>query len=353
MCSSDVAGTLVGGPMGTVIGADIAGVATRKLLGNVYKDSYAKSEDENYKVSPGRDFSNLLASATDAVGLDAAAKAFRNTNAGIGKVTSGLGDTAFDITSDPLNVVARFGQLMKAGKLVNLSKAGEIELKYPIMNTVPGVKDFIIARTGVPLTSEQMDLVRQGAGKWFGVGAQYNRALEDLATSSAGDIIQKYPALGTAAAGRIGNMKTADEVHDFLKTSLFFGEAQGTLAGQAMLPTRTLLRAKASDSKVVDYLRNDGSLPSKVYKTFSGYMPYSVDPETLKLSLTNFKWNSNDSATVVYRIGRIGMGDRAAKMWASKYAEAVVADDINLARSIKNQTIAETFKALGLPEDSA
>jgi hypothetical protein len=346
-------GAVVGGPLGAVVGADIAGVATRKLLGNVFKDSYAKSEDEEYKVSPGRDFSNALASATDAIGMDAAAKAFRDTNKGLGKYTSGIGDTIFDINADPTMVIGRFSQLMKMGKLVNLSKAGEIQLKYPIMNTIPGVKNFITSRTGVPLTSEQMDSVRLAAGKRFGVGAQYERALEDIAQSkNAGDIIQKYPQLGTDAAGRLAGLKTADDVHNFLKTSLYFGESQGTLAGQAMLPTRTLLRGKVSDSKVVDYLRNDGSLPGKVYKTFSGYMPYSVDPETLKLSLTNFKWNSNDAATVVYRIARIGMGDKAAKEWAGQYAQAVVKGDIGLARSLKNQTIAETFKSLGLPDDS-
>lgn len=346
------AGAIAGGPLGAIVGADVAGATTRKLLGNIFKDSYAKSEDENYKVSPGRDFSNALSKATGAIGWDSAEKAFKQTNKGIGKFTSGLGDTAFDINMDPTMVIGRFSQLMKAGKLVNLTKAGEIELKYPIMDTIPGVKNFVISRTGTPLTSEQMDMVRGAAGKFFGVGAQYNRALDDIAASTAGEIVQKYPQLGTVAAGRLGKLKTADDVHNFLKTSLYFGELNGTLAGQAMMPGRTLLRAKASDSKVVDYLRNDGSLPAKVYKTFSGYMPYSVDQETLKLSLTNFKWNANDSATTIYRIARVGMGDKAAKAWASKYAEAVVTDDINLARSIKNQTIAETFKALGLPEDS-
>ena len=347
-----IAGGLVGGPLGAIAAGDIAAMSTRKSLGNIFKDSYAKSEDENYKVSPGRDFSNVLAAATDTVGLDAAAKAFRDTNAGIGKVTSGLGDIGFSLTADPLMVAGRFGQLMKAGKFVNLTKAGELELKYPIMNTIPGVKNFIISRTGAALTSEQMDAVRGAAGKFFGVGAQYNRALEDIAQSTAGEIIQKYPQLGTVAAGRLGKLDTADDVHNFLKTSLYFGELNGTLAGQAMMPSRTLLRAKLGDNKVIDYLRNDGTLPGKIYKTFSGYMPYSVDQETGKLSLSRFRWNSPDSAQVIYRIARIGMGDKSAKDWASKYAEAVIADDLALARSIKNQALTDTFKALGLPEDS-
>ena len=345
-------GFVAGGGLGSVVGAEAGGLATRKLLGNIFKDSYAKSEDENYKVSPGRDFSNVLSKATGAVGLDVASKAFKDTSNGIGKIVSGAGDTVFDINADPFMVVSRFSQLMKTGKLVNLSKAGEIQLKYPIMDTIPGVKNFVISRTGVPLTSEQMDLVRESAGKFFGVGAQYNRALDDLAASTAGEIVQKYPTLGAVAAGRIGALKTADEVHNFLKTSLYFSEMQGTLAGQAILPSRTLLRAKLGDSKVVDYLRNNDTLPGKVYQTFSGYMPYSVDAETQKLSTTSFRWNSNDAATTVYRIGRIGLGDKASKEFAGQYAQAVVEGNLGLARSIKNQTIFETFKALGLPEDS-
>ena len=373
------AGFVAGGPLGAAAAADAAGFATRKALGNIFTDSYKKSEDENYKVSPGRDFSNALSVATSAIGWDAASKAFKNTNAGIGKVTSGLGDVGFSLQTDPFMVVGRFGQMMRAGKYVNLTKAGELELKYPRMATIPGVKDFIFSRTGKALTSDQMDLVRENAGAYFGTGAMYNRALDDLAKSSAGEIIQKYPQLGTVAAGRIGLLKTADEVHDFLKTSLYFGELNGTLAGQAMMPMRTLLRAGASSLKVVDVLRN-ASVPkyivnaageriknpewkllspkqraADVYQTFSGYMPYSVDPETNKLSLTRFRWNSNDVGQVIYRIARIGMGDSAAKEWAGKYAEAIASgaeDALSQARAIKNQALMETFKALGMPEDS-
>ena len=354
-----VGGGIVGGPLGAVVGADIAATGLRQLsqvgpLKDKYKDAYAKSEDPNYIVSPGRDFSNALSKATSALGFDGASKVFKDTNAGLGKVISGTSDFAFDVTADPIQVVGRFAQLTKAGKFLGLSKAGEIELKYPIMDTVPGVKQFLIERSKVPLTSEQMDAVRAGSGIFNSTSRVYNRALEDIAKSTAGEIIQKYPTLGTVAAGRLGAIDTAEGVHDFLKTSLYFGELEGSIAGQAMIPTRTLLRSKFGDSKVVDYLRNDGSLPGKIYKTFSGYMPYSVDPETMKLSLSKFRWDANDAATVIYRIARFGMGDEGAKAMATKYAEAVAAggkDALATARAIKNQTLFETFKALGLPDD--
>ena len=375
-----VAGTLVAPGLGTAIGADIAGTLLRKTsqigpLKDKYKDSYNKAEDDNYIVSPGRDFSNALAVATDKVGLDAASKTFRNTNAGVGKVISGTGDFAFDVTLDPFNVIGRFAQFVRGGKFIGLDKAGEIELKYPIMNTVPGIKKFLIERSRVPLTSDQLDAVRLGQGMFNATARLYNRALDDIAKSTAGEIVQKYPTLGTEAAGRLGAIDTADGVHNFFKTSLYFGELQGSLAGQAIIPTRTLLRAKLGDSKVIDVLRN-ASVPkyirdnagnrvknpewsplnaksraANVYKTFSGYMPYSVDPETMKLSLTKFRWNAPDAATTVYRIARFGMGDEAGKIYTTKYAEAVAAGDIGLARNIKNQALFDTFKALGLPDD--
>lgn len=353
-----VAGTFLAGPVGTKIGADLAASGLRKLstVGpwkDTYKDSYAKSEDENYKVSAGRDFANVLATASDKLGADGAAKAFRNTDKGIGKVISGTGDLGFDISADPIMLVGKFGQLMRGGKYLELSKAGELQVKYPMMKVIPGVKDFLASRSKVPLTSEQMDAVRIGAGPIFNAASRtYNRALEDIAASSAGEIALKYPTLGTAAAGRLGELKTADDVHDFLKTALYFGELEGNLAGQAILPSRTLLRSKLSDSKVVDYLRNGERVPSKVYKTFTGYMPYSVDAATQKLSLTKFRWNAPDAATVIYRIGRFGMGHQAALEMAGKYAEAVVVNNKGLARQIKNHTLLESLKAMGLPDDN-
>jgi hypothetical protein len=349
-----VGGAFLGGSIGAALGADLTATALRYTMGNFYKDSYAKSENPNYKVSPGRDFSNGLALAVDGLGgPQFAVKALKNTDVGVGKVFSGVGDLGFDITADPVMVVGRFGQLMRSGKYLKLGEAAVIQVRYPIMETIPGVKSFLTARTGVPLTSEQMDAVYKGTGLFNSTARTYRAALDDIAKSTAGEIIQKYPMLGTSAAGRLGKIETPEKVHQFLKESLFFGEQEGTLAGQAMLPSRTLLKAKLGDSRVVDYLRNDGSLPGKIYKTFSGYMPYSVDPKTLELSTTKFRWNANDAATVVYRIARFGMGDSAAKEWAGKYAESVALGDQALARSIKNQAIYHTLLAAGLPADNA
>ena len=385
----------IAGPAGTVIGADLAATGLRKLstLGpwaTTYSDSYVKSNDENYRVSAGRDFANALSKAAGVVGGKKAEQIFKAQEGfkGVGGKIAGVGDLTADIFADPTMVIGRFGQMMKAGKLF---EAGSTQLKYPIMDTVPGVRKFLLERSKLAITSDQLDAVRKGNGLFNSVARTYNRALDDIAKSTAGEIAVKYPQLGTAAAGRLGKMTDAEQVHNFFKTSLYFGEVEGNIAGQAMIPTRTLLRATLGSrtvaeetvkvvekklsripgieperakaiaegtgsivglpNKAIEFLRNTDKIPGKIYKTFSGYMPYSIDPDTLKLSTTKFKWDANDAAGVVYRIARFGMGDAAGKDFAGQYAEAVVAGNKGLARSIKNHALFETFKAVGLPDD--
>jgi hypothetical protein len=397
-----VAGTVAGGALGGVAATDAAAFAVRKTLGNVYKQSYAKSEDPNYKVSPGRDFTNVVSKAADAVGQEGISKMFKaqEGGAGVGGKLSGATDTLFDIGFDPFQILGRFGQAMRGAKY--LEKAAEVQVKLPLFKANEGVKNFVASRSLVPVNSTQMDLLKAGSGvtvKGMDVlnasSRRYNAALEDIATIArdtkststasaqevaTGIIATRYPELGTIAPARLANLKTADKVHDFFKTTLYFTEMEGTLAGKAMLPSRTLLRAKASDTKVADVLRNaivpkyiqDVADPTgkaliknpewkqygvqrnlaTVYKTFTGYMPYSIDADTLKLSRTQFKWDAPDAALTVARIARIGMGDLGSKELAGRYAQAVALggqEGLGLARNIKNQAITEAVKALGLP----
>ena len=172
-----VGGGFLAGPQGAILGADLAAVGLRKLSQvslwkQTFSDSYAKSEDENYVVSPGRDFSNAASKAFQAIGAKGIAEQLKTTDVksgslgpiefkfgSKGSVVSGLVDTTFDITADPVMVLSRFNWLMKSGKLL---KDGTLEMKYPIMDTVPGVKNFIISRTRTMITSEQIDAVRAG-----------------------------------------------------------------------------------------------------------------------------------------------------------------------------------------------
>jgi hypothetical protein len=350
-------GALVAGPLGLAAGAAVAGSLERNIFGRQerWASSFKDSENPEYKISPGRDFSNLSSQIADILGADGIAQELKKTDVGKGKLVSGAGDLTFSILMDPINMLGRFSYLLKTGKYLKnvpgVNGVVETQLKYPLMRTIPGVQNFLEARSLRVLNINQLDDVKAG-GALNAASRLYNRALEDIATSSAGEIAAKFPELGTVAAGRLGSLKTADAVHDFFKTSLYFGELRGTLAGAGMLPSRSLLRTTFSDSKVVNFLRNDGSLPGRIYKTFSGYMPYSVDAETGKLSLKSFQWDSPDAASVVYRVARFAHGDAAAKEFAGQYAESVASNQIGTAKAIYAQTVFDTLKAAGLPDDS-
>jgi hypothetical protein len=399
-----VGGTLVAGPVGGLLGAEAAAASLRKVAtvgpwASTYQDSVKDSENPDYKVSAGRDFSNVLAQASDALGVESAAKAFRNTNAGVGKVASGGVDLLYTINLDPTIAIAKFGTVMRAGKMFKkeLDAAGEIQVKYPLYKAIPGAKDFMASRTSRVMTSEQMDAVRDGSTRLIGnqVARTYNRALDDIAGiakaeaeglikagEAAGTIAVRYPQLGAEAAGHLSKVTTADGVHNWLKTALYFGEQEKNLAGAKILPQRTLLRAVLGDRKVplaisgldvAKYIKDadsnwvenpawkqqslaNNTITRKIgatYNTFTGYMPYSIDAETGKLSTQQFKWDAPDATSVIYRIAKFGMGEQGARIQAGKYAEAVASGDFNMARIIKNNTYFETFKALGLPDNNA
>ena len=365
-----VAGSLLG-PEGAVLGADIAGTLTRKLMGNVYKQSYADSENPNYQVSAGRDFSNALSKVVGALGADGVAASLKNTDPkkgwNLGRLVSGITDASFDVTADPVSVLGKFNQLMKTGKYLKVADGTiETQAKYPIMDALPGVKNFLDAHSGRVFTPQQLDAVKDGTLA-NATSRTYNAALEDMVkinntadttAQAAGTIAQKYPELGTVAPARIAALKTSDDIHSFLRDSVYFGELKGTLAGSAVLPSRTLLRAKGLEplQKALrgDTLSNqEMNWVNKGYKTFSGYMPFSVDPvQANEISTKSFKWDSPDAASVIYRIARFGGGHQFGTEMAGQYAQAVAEGDVGLARAIKAQTTFDSFKAMGLPDDS-
>lgn len=368
-----------GGPLGTVIGADVAGYAERKIFGNLdrWKDSAKAAEDPNYVISAGRDFSNAASQIADVLGADGIAAELKKTDTGKGKIVSGSADLVADVVFDPINIIGRFKYLMQGGKYLTTAKISddvlETQLKYPLLKSIDGAKSWLEARSLRVFTPEQIDAVRAG-GVLNSTSRLYNRALEDIANtikeakptvtklsdgtikkvsaaaSVAGEIAVKYPELGSAAAGRIAQLKNIDEIHDFFKTSLYFGELKGTLAGAAMLPTRSLLKTKISDLQTVEKLRNADNIFSSVYKTFSGYMPYSVS-KLGELSLQKFTWDSPDASNAVYRTARFIMPDSAAKEWAGQYALAIADKNIKTAKAVYTTMLGEVFKKAGLPDD--
>ena len=372
-----VAGGAIGsvlGPEGTMLGAELGSSLSRKLVGGIYTDSYKDSEDPNYKISAGRDFSNLIGSAASAVGAKGIGDTLKNTNSGIGKFVSGITDATADVTTDPVSLLGKFSQLMKSGKYLTVTD-GELAstMKYPLAARIPAVRNFLDntvtdalgARSGRVFTPQQLDAVREGGGITNPAARGYNAALDDMEniikTSAnkdiaAGTIAQKYPTLGTVAPAKIAELSSADDIHNFMRDTLYFGELSGSLAGSAVLPSRTLLRAKGLEP-IQKVLRGDASPEemnwvNKGYKTFSGYMPFSIDPVTKQLSTQSFRWDSPDATSVIYRIARFGMGHTAATEMAGQYAAAVAAGDIGLARSIKLESTMNAFIGMGIPDDN-
>lgn len=367
-----VGGFFAAGPAGAYYGAEAVAASERQILGRtMYKNSYTKSENEDYKISFGRDFANGIGELADAVGADGLAQALHKQDSGIGQWVSGTADAVFDYKADPLMVLTRASTMMKQGRYLERVKGGaafEYQAKYPLMRSIPGAQDFIMAHTGRALNPEQIDAVRAG-GFFNQVSRNYNNSLKvisDLVHNSgsveeaAGRINYAFGNLGTAAAGRlaerVGMTKTveegADVAHDFFKTQLFFGELQGTLNGAALLPSRTLLRSKFA-TPVADYLRNKGpKAVQDTIRTFTGYMPFSIDPITNELSSRSFHFAAPDSAGVIYRIGRFSLGHDAAIELSGQYAVAAARGDLAMARAIKNQTVFEMMKGLGLPDSN-
>ena len=258
-------GTLALPGIGTAIGADVAASLERMIGGHtVTPDSYADSNNPNYKVSMGRDFANLLSQAP---GLGTLA----NTDKGFGKVVSGIGDTAFDFSVDPLLALGKVRTAVRSGDLL----AGGVLNTDVVRTSFPGVQDFL-QRNSLRISSpDQMDaLWKSGTPGSKNLsnalvgspGSQYRRATEEIAqlansSEGAGAIVAKYPGLRGIAQTIVSDGTknvTPQDVHDiFLRSS--WDDAfmkQYAVNGQAIVPSRTVLRAAVS--KVSDKLHQSG-----------------------------------------------------------------------------------------------
>ena len=378
-------GTFVGGPVGAALGADLAATGLRKIGGqmDMFDDSYADSENENYKVSAGRDFANLLG-------------AHGKTDSGWGRAVSGTVDASFDLGLDPLMKLGAASKIIKSGRYVE--ESGRF---IPVLARSKGAQEFLTRNSlriyGVDQVDALYNAAKSGsvADALVGSGRQYMRSLEELGKMSTGDVIAKYPEL-KGVASEIGAAKTAEDVHKvFLRT---FTEQEMitkfAVGGTAFVPSRSLGRAMTS--KISDKLRQPGwdklddgvfeyrnaanffiprftangegaknfILPvafrpmsreawstaiAKKTRTFSGYVPYTIDSGTLNLSTHSF--NPSDPAAVdgIYRVMRFSLGDKSARSIAGAFADA---PDLATKRSIYLSGLHEMFKAAGLPNDS-
>ena len=210
-----VAGGMVGGFEGAVLGSE--GVA--RLEGAMfYKDSWAAAANPNYRdphtgqlVSFGRD----VASAVGAKGGERTA---------ISGALDGLGD----IIADP---VALGGKMLGAAhSLEGMSGA--------LGNTFKGTA----------ITAENVDQA-------YRTLPSVQRAFGDIAISSPGDIVRKYPQFA-GIAGSLGDAKTADQVAETFKDLA----ASSEMLDAQRLPTLSLSRLPFRPLRDAARNAGDGSI---------------------------------------------------------------------------------------------
>lgn len=456
-------GGLLGGPGGAALGAEGATALERQISetgieGQNLRQIADDSANPNIKISIGRDLASGL-------GQIPGFHALGNTDVGVGKVVSGLGDAAVDWTADPVVVAAKLKTGMKLGELGSASKelastriqAGAAEADAaPNLASKLGIKATNAIHNvfnGDYLRTMQTD----GASRFFDnhapginltpgnseslinlynaplAGASYRRALDDivninsrtgpgaagvaagarLQTNSA-DILAHYPELQdlvpsvlrkTTDGGTqvtlpgLGAATTRDEAHQVFVNVAENQNFADRLTNVSVVPTRTLTRAGPSkladwaqsiDSKTpVDQQQSligaaktvvtaplkalgsaatgnltgavgnladageavTGAIARKV-RTFSGYLPYSLDKNTQELSAHEFSVDSNGvvdptAAKGILNTFRFSMGTQRARYWTDQFLNA---PDLAAQKRIWAEGNFEMLKAAGLPD---
>ena len=254
------AGGLVGslaGPEGAVIGTDLAAAATRNLMGRLIpnaQNAYNKSNDPNYQVSFGRDFSNGLSNVPGFGFL-------KDTNHGVGQFVSGVADAAFDINLDPLAKAGKIAGNLKTGKYVDYATDADGK---PLLNAEG--KPIQISTLKFAKAGGAVDrFIQQASGKAYDSSAiqaaydapgminnGFKRAVDDIASKSNPIDIQKsYPAseFTNDIAKQLSEANTGQEVVNVLGKSLYAMETTESAlkagSGALILPSRTLARSFA------------------------------------------------------------------------------------------------------------
>lgn len=401
------------GPEGTALGLDAAASLERNLLGRFgtnYRDSFNDSNNPNYKVSAGRDFAQAISHVPGLGNMS-------NTDAGAGKIVSGLGDIVTDFTLDPFAVAAKAKSAIAMGKYLKTEDGKSIvTFKGPFRNMSDGVVNFLERNSLFAQSSEQLNNLYV-AGKnpttidriFGGNGTRYVRALDDIALDlnkpdGALRVVQKFPGLQGLVQympkAQEGVNITAEDVHNVFLKATYDQDFMNawSVNGSAMVPNRTVLRAAISkgadklrqwDANDELYLRGNQAnffLPRKAekltiedgnvvntgvsqtimpvvlrplsadawksaiagkYRTFSGYLPYTIDSKTLELSNTKFDPADPASLLSVYRVLRFSMGDAMARQKSTEFLNGNIAQK----KDIWSGAVHEMLKAAGLPDD--
>lgn len=366
-----VAGWYVGQPE---LGADAAMELERRLAqAGVFGDSYQQTakEAETAQISPGRD---LAAGLGNIPGLHT----LQNTDSGFGKYLSGGADLATMFKFDPIARALGAKADVHTGEAA--MKVRSARAADWLAQNAPGFR---------ATTPEALDSLYHSPVQ----GPAYQRGLADIAKSDSATIAVKYPQLESLAADEVvakngkvfqglGSATSVDEVHNVFRNLLADAEFNKRLTNMATLPSKSLTRVpfsaaaealrKVDGETPVSEQRNlllpqkvgDGAkdwaapailhptdLPGAVarkVRTFSGYMPYAIDKDTLALSTKKFSRDDPLANQGVYRTFRYSMGDTRARYWTNRFINAKSEEE---AQRIWSEGQVEMYKAAGLPDD--
>ena len=322
----DVAlGGALGGALGAGSGAVLGGEAAAGIEGKVaYKDSWARTtngatyRDPNtgQPVSFGRDVAGV-------VGLRPGTGSYR--------FVSGVGDALGDLSLDPLGHVGRIIGAARSAEGAH----GLLGLRYG--GLAPQGNTAVQAAEDVSRVYDQYPSVQ--------------RAFADIAHSTPGEIVAKYPQLATGGPNgesdafllaRLGAAHTPDQV------KAVFEEAVRTheLTQTAVLPTLTGTRELAF--RATDALAN-ANVPvlSKATQVVRK-LPAVYDPEAQKFTREEFSPTDDYGANAVYKMLLFGEKPEVARSVASAYLnEPTVAGRVAIYRNAVTSTLAAMARNQG------
>lgn len=388
MAGAFAAGTFAGGPIVGTLAAEGVGALEGQVF---YRNEWKRSADE--KISPGRDVANLLGQVP---GLHT----LQNTDAGAGKLVSGLTDTAFDFSADPLIKLGGLNALRKTGEGLNATRNYRV-LGHDIAVKQSSTNAFmqkVLRAPGLNANSpERVDAA------WKAYGS-YRTAAKHIATLNAGDIVTHYGPEMSPLSEDLAAAKTADAVHDVFRMSAFRTQMSNQ-ARTGLLPTRTVMRVTASkllDRMAGDVARADErpvlfgrqnyvkdvtdekgqlveqqnasrfqlgiafrpdlwvksdawkAVASRKIRTFSGYAPYAIDDATGELSSTTLDLSNDTNLQGLLRTARFALGEKTARKWVDDFTQ--LRDEngrphLGLRRQAYGELLPEILKAAGMVND--
>lgn len=383
-----VLGTILAPGMGTALGAELGAEASR-LLGAGNEDAYNASKDgatfqiDGKPVSFGRDVASILP------GLDG------DTSKGFSKLVSGSLDAAFDMGTDPVNVVGKLAAIRK-------SFGGVAELPHIGERIAAGNNFLTRFAPGMGLTGPE------AVGQAFAAYGGFRRAVARIAQLDAGGIVHEFPDLARVA-DVLGAAKSAPEVLEQFRQISLDANLLGRMKNQ-LLPSlapfkpvtnavRDKMMAAAPEGNTASQLpfvmglkrsapsagfaADDNGLvkavgdmvqPSGVKGTFQRGLLLSpgalINPDAWSGAFAR-KWRTltgraplainslgdlvgefhpDDPAgwQGVYQTMRYAMGVQAARRWTTAF---IGAEDPGARKLLWGEMMPEVLKAAGFPDD--